>query len=298
VTSDRTGITILDGGMSRELMRLGAPFRQPEWSALALIEAPDTVREAHAAFARAGAQVLTTNAYAVVPFHLGDEGFARDGRRLAALSAELTRQAADEFAGVRVAGCVPPPLGSYRPDLFDADPTKARQVLEVLVEAQAPFVDLWLIETMSSIAEASLAIEVVQASSSPEPIWVAFTVDDDVDGTTLRSGESVSDATRTVASAGVAAVAFNCSQPEVLESSLRLARAATDLPLGVYANVLDGHTSAGANETVHHSRDDASPEVYADWADRWIDAGASIVGGCCGITSEYIEALVDHLAAE
>lgn len=298
VGSDRTDITILDGGMSRELMRLGAPFRQPEWSALALIEAPDTVREAHAAFARAGAQVLTTNAYAVVPFHLGEERFEREGRRLAALSAELTRQAADEFDGVQVAGCIPPPLGSYRPDLFDADPTRARLVFEVLVEAQAPFVDLWLVETMSSIAEAILAIEVVQASDPSRPIWVAFTVDDDTDGTTLRSGELVSEASQAIAAAGAAAVAFNCSQPEVLESSLRMARAAIDLPLGVYANVLDGHTSAGANETVHHRRDDASPEAYAEWVDRWIDAGASIVGGCCGITSEYIEALAEHLTAE
>ena len=69
----------------------------PEWSALALIEAPDTVRAAHAAFARAGAEVLTTNAYAVVPFHLGDERFEADGGRLAALSAELTQQAADDL---------------------------------------------------------------------------------------------------------------------------------------------------------------------------------------------------------
>ena len=72
-------ITILDGGMSRELMRLGAPFRQPEWSALALIEAPEKVRDSYAAFAAAGAQVLTTNAYAVVPYHLGPERFERDG---------------------------------------------------------------------------------------------------------------------------------------------------------------------------------------------------------------------------
>lgn len=298
MTSDRSDITILDGGMSRELMRLGAPFRQPEWSALALIEAPDTVREAHAAFARAGARVLTTNAYAVVPFHLGDERFAEQGHRLAALSAELTRQAADQFDGVQVAGCLPPPLGSYRPDLFDADPARARHVLTVLVDAQAPFVDVWLIETMSSIAEATLAVEVVRTSGSTRPIWVAFTVDDDTGGRTLRSGEPVSDATRAMAAVSAAAVAFNCSQPEVLETALHEARAVSDLPLGVYANVLDGHTSAGANETVHGRRADASPEVYAEWADRWIDAGATIVGGCCGITSDFIEFLADHLGAE
>ncbi|HEU0221767.1 MAG TPA: homocysteine S-methyltransferase family protein, partial [Paracoccaceae bacterium] len=88
-------ITILDGGMGRELLRMGAPFRQPEWSALALIEAPGMVARAHDAFAAAGAEVLTTNSYALVPFHIGRERFEADGARLAALAGSLARQVAD-----------------------------------------------------------------------------------------------------------------------------------------------------------------------------------------------------------
>jgi homocysteine S-methyltransferase len=71
-------ITLLDGGMGRELKRMGAPFRQPEWSALALIEAPETVARAHAAFIAAGAEVIITNSYALVPFHIGEARFAKD----------------------------------------------------------------------------------------------------------------------------------------------------------------------------------------------------------------------------
>ncbi|EPN66827.1 homocysteine S-methyltransferase family protein, partial [Pseudomonas syringae pv. actinidiae ICMP 19101] len=74
---------ILDGGMGRELQRRGAPFRQPEWSALALSEAPS------------GAQVITSNSYAVVPFHIGEERFAREGQALAALAGRLARGCAD-----------------------------------------------------------------------------------------------------------------------------------------------------------------------------------------------------------
>ena len=74
---------ILDGGMGRELLRMGAPFRQPEWSALALIEAPEFVIRAHAAFAAAGAEVLTTSNYAVVPSCLGPSRFAAQGSSLA-----------------------------------------------------------------------------------------------------------------------------------------------------------------------------------------------------------------------
>ena len=75
---------ILDGGMGRELKRIGAPFRQPEWSALALIEAPERVADVHRAFAVAGARVITTNSYAVVPFHIGADRFAAEGETLAA----------------------------------------------------------------------------------------------------------------------------------------------------------------------------------------------------------------------
>ena len=109
-------ITLLDGGMGRELMRMGAPFRQPEWSALALLEAPEYVVRAHEVFARAGAEVLTTNSYAVVPFHLGAERFRNEGLRLADLAGRLARQAAGP--GARVAGSLPPVFGSYRPNLL------------------------------------------------------------------------------------------------------------------------------------------------------------------------------------
>lgn len=287
-------VTILDGGMSRELIRLGAPFRQPEWSALALIESPDHVRQAHQEFARAGATMLTTNAYAVVPFHLGDERFATDGARLAGLAAELCRSVADEF-GVQVAGCLPPPLGSYRPELFEPGP--AREILEVLVEAQAPYVDVWLAETLSSIAEAEVAASVVAASGSTAPSWISFTVDDD-DGTRLRSGEAVSAAAAFAESVGAAAVLFNCSRIEVMSDAVLAARTACALPVGVYPNLFEEVSEDDdANAVLHDVRTDASAATYAGWADGWIDAGATIVGGCCGTTARHIGALSAHLSA-
>ena len=63
-------LVILDGGTGRELARRGAPFRQPEWSALALIEGPQFVSAVHRAYVEAGADVITTNSYALVPFHI------------------------------------------------------------------------------------------------------------------------------------------------------------------------------------------------------------------------------------
>ena len=145
-------MVILDGGMGRELQRSGAPFRQPEWSALALSEAPDKVIGVHAAFIAAGAQVITSNSYAVVPFHIGEERFAREGLALAATAGQLARTAADAAPQpVKVAGSLPPLFGSYRPDLFQ--PERVEELLTPLLQGLAPHVDLWLAETQSSIAE-------------------------------------------------------------------------------------------------------------------------------------------------
>ena len=270
------------------MMRLGAPFRQPEWSALALIESPEHVRMAHDEFARAGAQVLTTNAYAVVPFHLGEERFATEGGRLAESAASMCRSVADAH-GVRVAGCVPPPLGSYRPEAVDT--AEAERVLGVLVEAQASFVDLWLVETQSSVAEVEVAARMVTGSV---PLWVSFTVDD-IDGTRLRSGESVSEAVRAAVDLGAETVLFNCSRAEVMADAARAALEVGGVPVGVYPNLLVATDDADANVGLHDVRD-VSLDEYAAWAETWVAMGVEVIGGCCGADARHIAALSARLA--
>ena len=171
-----TRITLLDGGTGRELKRIGAPFRQPEWSALALIEAPEFVRQVHAAYVAAGADVITTNSYAVVPFHIGAARFAAQGAALAALAGRLAREAAAAAAARRraVAGSLPPICGSYRADWFDA--SVARPVLATLVGALRPYVDHWQAETLSAIEEAELVREVV--GDDGKPLWISYTLED------------------------------------------------------------------------------------------------------------------------
>jgi len=290
-------ITILDGGMGRELDRVGAPFRQPEWSALTMFEAPEFVTQVHESYAAAGAQVITTNAYALVPFHIGDDRFASDGRRLAALAGRLAREVADRHPGVQVAGCLPPVMGSYRPDLFTVD--AARPLVEVLVEEQAPFVDLWLAETQSSIAEVELVRTVLDAAGATQPLWTSFTLLDDLTAegrATLRSGESITDAVAAAERLGAVAVSFNCSPPEVMEPAIAEAAEHTSLPIAVYANAFVLNNGEGANASLSELRDDMIPAAYTAWADRWIAAGATIVGGCCGIGSDHVSALSEHLA--
>ncbi len=297
-------IVILDGGMGRELARMGAPFRQPEWSALALMQAPQFVRQAHDAFIAAGSQAVTTNSYAVVPFHVGDEVFAQRGAELIALSGQLAREAADAAASpVMVGGSLPPVLGSYRPDLFDA--AKAKALLEVLVAALRQYVDFWLAETQSSIAEVELVREVVGDDS--KPLWLSFTLRDELNESgqaLLRSGETIGDAVSAALRLSAEAVLFNCSRPEVMASAVSEARQTadrhhSDLDIGVYANAFEpADNRRGANEGLSELRTDTDPQGYLRFAEQWVAAGATMIGGCCGIGPEHIAALSQALAAE
>ncbi|MHA7113379.1 homocysteine S-methyltransferase family protein [Pseudomonas promysalinigenes] len=286
-------LVVLDGGMGRELQRSGAPFRQPEWSALALSEAPEAVVGVHAAFIAAGAQVITSNSYAVVPFHIGEERFAQEGLKLATVAGQLARRAANASAQpVQVAGSLPPLFGSYRPDLFQ--PQRVAEVLKPLLEGLAPNVDLWLAETQSSIAEVRAIHSHLPADG--KPFWVSFTLqDEDVDRVPrLRSGEPVADAVEAVAELGVAALLFNCSQPEVIGAALDVARSIiearqADIAIGAYANAFPPQSKqATANDGLDELREDLDPPGYLAWARDWRGRGASLIGGCCGIGPEHI----------
>jgi S-methylmethionine-dependent homocysteine/selenocysteine methylase len=293
-------ICLLDGGTGRELLRIGAPFGQPEWSARALWEAPEFVTRVHEAFVAAGAEVITTNSYAVVPFHLGPARFEADGLRLAALSGRLAREVADRSArAVAVAGGLSPPCGSYLADHFD--PVVARPILATLVNGLEPSVDHWLAETLSTVVEAELVREVIGEKS--KPLWLSFTLADDEDPSAaprLRSGESVADAVAAAVRLGAAAVLYNCSRPEVMGSAVteaaqvlsELGTAARSVRIGVYANAfVPLNPTIAANEGLTALRGDVTPAAYLRWARDWVERGARIVGGCCGVGPEHIALL-------
>ena len=139
--------------------------------------------------------------------------------------------------------------------------------------------------------------------NDPRPRWFSFTLQDaDENGElpcALRSGEGVEAAVNAVIEADVEALLFNCSQAEVMEEALRQAQAAMDakgatLRLGVYANSFVPQSNRiAANAGVSDMRDDLGPDAYADFAKRWQAAGASMIGGCCGIGPEHIAKLAE-----
>ena len=307
-------VIILDGGLSRELIRLDAPFAQPEWSALALLEAPHYVKRAHADFLRAGAEVLTTDSYAVVPFHIGEERFWSRGGELAGLAGRVAREAADEGADgkgkeAKVAGCLPPVFGSYEPLRFD--PGSVGKYLDVLVDALDPYVDFWLGETLSLIAEGEAVLAATKGRG--KGVWISFCPDDGEGASTtepeLRSGESIAEVARWALGKGeeIEVLAFNCCRPEFIDAALDAAvkvfeqERARDgrrlLPrLGVYANAFVPRSNEyAANEDVAPTDGELTPEAYARMAVRWREKGAEVIGGCCGIGHEHIRAVAGVL---
>lgn len=289
---------ILDGGVGRELARRGAPFRQPEWSALALWEAPHEVKAVHIDFIQAGADVITTNNYAVVPFHIGEERFKQESRKLIHIALEQAQAAVSETGKqTQIAGCIPPLFGSYRADLFQAE--HVEELITPIIETLSSGVDFWLAETQSCLKEVELVHQFIPKDD--REYWVSFTLKDDIEleEAILRSGETLQETADLLKKIKADAVLFNCCQPEViLKAIIQIKALLPDIKIGAYANAFPPQDdTATANDGLDEVRTDLSPELYLNFAQQWKQAGARLIGGCCGISPAHI-AKLSHVLKE
>lgn len=287
-------VTLLDAGMGKDLKMRGVPIPGTIWSANALLVAPQAVLDVHRENIEAGANVITTNTYGVIRGDLAREGIEERYRELNELAAELAWEAARESGrDVRIAGSLPPLNGSYRPDRvlpFEQIEPQYREQAEIL----APAVDFFLCETMSHSAEARAAV--AGAASTGKPVIVSFTLDDELPGL-LRSGEPLDQAVAAVADYPLRGVTVNCSLPERITDAVPLLAGLGIELVGGYANaftrvpkdwLLDGDKETDGSLDL---RDDLSPGRYASFVAQWLDAGARIVGGCCGTLASHTAAL-------
>ena len=292
----RKTIVLLDGGVGQELYRRSTRPAAPLWSVQVMMDEPELVAAVHLDFIEAGARIVTVNTYTATPPRLDRAGKADMFETLhdAALSAA---EAARDRSGqaVRIAGCLPPLVGSYRPDLTPPEDECLAHYRRI-VAVQADRVDLFLCETMLSAVEARAAT--TAGRECGKPVWTALSVID-ADGTLLRSGEGVAEGAQAAVDAGADAVLINCSSPEAVAAAMpRLA--GIGVPFGGYANgfVSIGALQPGGTVEVLEARDDLGPAAYAGHAMGWVAAGAAIVGGCCEIGPGHIAALGQRLAAE
>ncbi|EEX09434.1 homocysteine S-methyltransferase family protein [Ruegeria lacuscaerulensis ITI-1157] len=291
-----TDITLMDGSIGQELVKRSGDRATPLWSTRVMIDHPDLVGEVHADYFRRGATIATTNTYAVHRSRLARVGMEDQLPALIDTALAQAERARAQFPQGRIAGALGPLLASYRPDL-SPDPTEAAEKFRELVQMMADRVDLFLIETVSSVQEAEGALRGTQGCG--KPAWLALTVMDD-DGTRLRSGEALGDIAPLVDRFGPEAVLINCSRPEAIPAALGIIKG-LGRPFGAYANgftcISEGFLQDAPTVDALEQRQDLGPDAYADHAMGWVAQGATIVGGCCEVGPDHIEALAGRLRA-
>ena len=301
MSSNKQAITILDGGMGQELLKRSSKEVTPLWSTQVMMDEPEIVRDLHADFIRAGARVITLNAYTMTPERLARDGQIEDFEKLqlAAVSAATNARTSVGIPGVKIAGCLPPLVASFHSEVSP----EYEDMLESfgkIVAIQAPHVDVFLCETMSSISEAKAAL--VSAKKSGLPVWVSLTLQDNDKGL-LRSGEPLEDAVAMLDEFGADAKLINCSKPETITAAWSKMNSNTGSETGLTGAYANGFTSIdnlkpGGTVTSLESRSDLDPTAYAEFALQWAKDGAALIGGCCEVGPAHIAELAKRLAEE
>lgn len=286
-----TAVRLLDGGMGQELYRRSAAPDDRLWSAREVLDQPDLVRALHEEFLRAGAEIITTVTYATTRWRMIRAGAGdrwAEANRNAVGAAELARDTVNP--GALIAGSLPPLRGSYQPESVPSIATMEAEYAEQAL-LLAPHVDLFVAETLTTSAEAIAAARA--AGSTGRPVWIAFTLTEDE--ARLRGGESIAGAVAALAGLPVEAILLNCTAPEAVTVALpELARVAGARPVGAYANgfvTIPDDYGTGSTVADLVARQNLDPDAYAAHAAQWLDAGATIVGGCCEVGPAHIARL-------
>jgi len=242
----------------------------------------------HEDYIRAGADIITTNSYACIRNNFESEGLVDRLGEMNRLSAELAHRARDTCdKPVLIAGSMGPQRGSYRPDLVGTFKETEALYLEQ-AEFLAPYVDLFICETLSCRLESRAAV--AAAMTIGKPVWLSWSIDDS-GASNLRSGEPVIDAWQDIADLGVSAVLLNCSPPEAIGEVIPELISVSNIPVGAYANAftpIPDKWDFHGDSSIPPPRTDVTPEAYAAHAAKWLAAGARIIGGCCEVGPAHI----------
>ena len=273
---------ILDGAMGTVLQQRGLPpGGTPE---LLAVERPELIREIHREYVEAGSRIVYTDTFGANARKLAGTG--RSVREVIGAAVRAAREAAGEDALVALdIG----PLGELLEPLGTLTFERAWELFREMAEAGAG-ADLAVIETMTDLYEAKAALLAVKESTDL-PVFVTMSFDE---GGRTFTGCTVPSMAHTLEGLGADAVGFNCSLgPDRLVPLVEALCAETRLPVIAKPNAglpdpVDGHY-------------DMDPEAFAEAVRACVDAGASIVGGCCGTSPAYIrrlrEVLGDHRPA-
>ena len=277
---DPARVVVFDGAMGTMLYAKGVFINQcyDELN----IKAPDLVRDVHAAYAKAGAEVLETNTFGASRLKLSQYGLESQVREINRAAAQLAREVAGDDH--LVAGAVGPlgvRLEPYGPTSVEEAYLTFHEQMQALKDGG---VDLFLLETFGDLAEISQGIRAARAVDPTMPLIAQMTVG--VDGRTAY-GASPDDLARTLEQLDVDVIGLNCSVgPQAILEAIEKMAAVTRKKLSAQPNAGMPRDVGGRSMYM------ASPEYMASYARHLIQAGAKIIGGCCGTTPDHIRSIV------
>jgi len=279
---------LCDGAMGTQLYAHRASF-EASFESLNLTRA-ELVSDIHRAYLAAGAEIIETNTFGANRFKLDEHNLADQVAAINAAGVQLARQAVESARRTAfVAGSVGP-LGMRLAPTGPLDPAEAttafREQIEALCNAGA---DVLILETFGDLVEIQLAIRAAQATCDlPIIAQMTFTID-----ARTPMGHTPEVVALALAEAGVAAIGANCSVgPARILPVIQAMRAALDAPDPSGLPYLSAQPNAGWPESAAgRVMYPATPEYFGDYARRFVVAGATIVGGCCGTTPDHIRAM-------
>lgn len=289
---------ILSGAMGTELERRGVEIGLPYWSANALLFQPEVVRQIHEDYIEAGADIIVTNTFRTNRRVFKNQNLPDRSLELTTKAVEIAKAATKRFPKreILIAGCVAPVEDCYKPELVPSEAELQSEQYEMVSRLVKLGVDFLLIETMTTIREAHAAAEAAKETGKEFIVSFACTKDG-----TLYGGEKLTDAIKAIAELHPTMFSLNCISPRYLTTLIKqlqstiadlqsvISNPQSPIPFAVYGNI--GNPDIRDGKIIR----DVEEDEYLKFAFEWKELGASIIGGCCGTTPEYIRRIAEAL---
>ena len=285
----RNGLLILDGAMGTQLMANG--IEAGRCNDYLNIDSAELVVQIHSSYVAAGSDAITTNSFGANKFALERHGYGEIAEKINFAAAQNGRKAAR--ADSYVIGDIGP-TGDFLKPLGTLEPDELRAAFAEQAKGLADGgVDGFIVETMTAIDEAVVAVEAVQ-SVCELPIFVSLAYGPAGKDYKTMMGVDIDSAVSRIGPLGVNAVGFNCGTIPMagyVKMTEKYATALAGSDTVILAEPNAGLPELVEGQTVYK----LTPDVYADFAGKIVGAGATIIGGCCGTTPAHIEALAKKL---
>ena len=281
---DGDGVYVFDGAIGTRFYDKGIYINR-SYDELNLT-APDLVREVHSEYVKAGADIIETNTFGATRHRLQQYSLENKLREINVAGVKIAREAAGE--NVFVAGAIGPldlRIEPYGPTSFDEAKEMFAEQVAALIEGG---VDLFVLETFSDLSEIEQAIRAVREQSDL-PIFAQVTIT--TEGTTIF-GADAETFTRKLDELGADVIGLNCGVgPTHILTALEKMRSATTKKLSAQPNAGLPRDVQGRQFYM------CSPDYMSKFAKRFIKAGATFIGGCCGTTPQHIKLIADSVRA-